>query len=453
MINFNPIRTMGAFAILGLAACSTSYQASNMGGEVDNLYFMASDARIATEYAVSNNNPENFKEIEQIRDIDGEVENFSAKNVNPEYIAKYQSSAVPAAEESTVYFDDSEGQTEFGTDDPNINAYDNYSNYNGSGSVTNNFFMSPMMGFGMSSMMMRSMYNPYYGFGGLGYYDPFFDPFFSPGFGFNSGFGIMPRFGLSLGFGFGRPFYGNGFGFYDPYMAYGLRSGFGYFGRGLGYYPTVVVLPGGSEANRRNIVQGARPYRSSSLANAATSSRSRNIASPSASRASARREAMSNGSSAIRNRSTATRNSFSRSQNDYYNSASAAPSRRNINSPAMNRSGNTSTRSSYGTSRNTNRTYRSTAPSSNRSRTYSGSSSNSRSQYGTSRSNTRSSSPSYNRRSTRSNSSTYQQRSTSPSRSTRSYSSPSRSSSSYSAPRSSGGSSRSVGSSSSRRGN
>tara|TARA_R110000737_G_scaffold353332_2_gene404287 strand:+ start:1828 stop:2121 length:294 start_codon:yes stop_codon:yes gene_type:complete len=87
MINFNPIRTMGAFAILGLAACSTSYQASNMGGEVDNLYFMASDARIATEYAVSNNNPENFKEIEQIRDIDGDVENFSAKNVNPEYIA------------------------------------------------------------------------------------------------------------------------------------------------------------------------------------------------------------------------------------------------------------------------------------------------------------------------------------------------------------------------------
>ena len=105
MINFNPIRTMGAFAILGLAACSTSYQASNMGGEVDNLYFMASDARIATEYAVSNNNPENFKEIEQIRDIDGDVENFSAKNVNPEYIAKYQSSAAPAAEEATVYLE------------------------------------------------------------------------------------------------------------------------------------------------------------------------------------------------------------------------------------------------------------------------------------------------------------------------------------------------------------
>ena len=446
MINFNPIRTMGAFAILGLAACSTSYQASNMGGEVDNLYFMASDARIATEYAVSNNNPENFKEIEQIRDIDGEVENFSAKNVNPEYIAKYQSSAVPAAEESTVYFDDSEGQTEFGTDDPNINAYDNYSNFNGSGSVTNNYSMNPMMGFGMSSMMMRSMYNPYYGFGGLGYYDPFF----SPGFGFTSGFGLMPRFGLSLGFGFGNPYYGGGFGYYDPYMAYGLRSGFGYYGRGFGYYPTVVVLPGGSEANRRNIVQGARPYRSSSLANAATSTRSRSIASPTASRASARRDAMSNSASAVsRNRSTATSNSFSRSQNDYYNSASAAPSRRNINSPAMNRSGNTSTRSSYGTSRNTNSTYRTTAPSSSRSRTYSGSSSNSRSQYGTSRS-TRSSSPSYNR-STRTNTSTYQ-RSTTPSRSS-TYSSPSRSSSSYSAPRSSGGSSRSVGSSSSRRGN
>lgn len=456
MINFNPIRTMGAFAILGLAACSTSYQASNMGGEVDNLYFMASDARIATEYAVSNNNPENFKEIEQIRDIDGDVENFSAKNVNPEYIAKYQSSAAPAAEEATVYFDDSQTGTELGTGDPNINAYDNYTGANGSGSVTNNnFFMSPMMGFGMSPMM-GSMYNPYFGsgFGSMGFYDPFYS-----GFGFNPGFGFRPGFNLSLGmgFGFGNPYFRRGFGMYDPFMnyGYGYRPGFGgLYGGGFGYYPTtVIVMPGGNEANRRQVVQGARPYRSSSLANANTSSRSRSIASPTSSRASARRDALSNNSSAVsRNRSSATSNSFSRSQNDFYNSASAAPSRRNINSPVMNRSGNTSTRSSYGTT-NSSRTYRSSAPSNSRSRNYN-SSSNSRSQYSAPSSNSRSSSPSYNRsRSTRTTTPSYQ-RSTTPSRSS-TYSAPSRSSSSYSAPRSSGSSSRSTGGSSSgsRRGN
>ena len=458
MINFNPIRTMGAFAILGLAACSTSYQASNMGGEVDNLYFMASDARIATEYAVSNNNPENFKEIEQIRDIDGDVENFSAKNVNPEYIAKYQSSAAPAAEEATVYFDDSQTGTELGTGDPNINAYDNYTGANGSGSVTNNnFFMSPMMGFGMSPMM-GSMYNPYFGsgFGSMGFYDPFYS-----GFGFNPGFGFRPGFNLSLGmgFGFGNPYFRRGFGMYDPFMnyGYGYRPGFGgLYGGGFGYYPTtVIVMPGGNEANRRQVVQGARPYRSSSLANANTSSRSRSIASPTSSRASARRDALSNNSSAVsRNRSSSTNNSFSRSQNDFYNSASAAPSRRNINSPVMNRSGNTSTRSSYGTT-NSSRTYRSSAPSNSnsRSRNYN-SSSNSRSQYSAPSSNSRSSSPSYNRsRSTRTTTPSYQ-RSTTPSRSS-TYSAPSRSSSSYSAPRSSGSSSRSTGGSSSgsRRGN
>ena len=455
MINFNPIRTMGAFAILGLAACSTSYQASNMGGEVDNLYFMASDARIATEYAVSNNNPENFKEIEQIRDIDGDVENFSAKNVNPEYIAKYQSSAAPAAEEATVYFDDSQTGTDLGTGDPNINAYDNYTGANGSGSVTNNnFFMSPMMGFGMSPMM-GSMYNPYFGsgFGSMGFYDPFYS-----GFGFNPGFGFRPGFNLSLGmgFGFGNPYFRRGFGMYDPFMnyGYGYRPGFGgLYGGGFGYPTTVIVMPGGNEANRRQVVQGARPYRSSSLANANTSSRSRSIASPTSSRASARRDALSNNSSAVsRNRSSSTSNSFSRSQNDFYNSASAAPSRRNINSPVMNRSGNTSTRSSYGTT-NSSRTYRSSAPSNSRSRNYN-SSSNSRSQYSAPSSNSRSSSPSYNRsRSTRTTTPSYQ-RSTTPSRSS-TYSAPSRSSSSYSAPRSSGSSSRSTGGSSSgsRRGN
>lgn len=455
MINFNPIRTIGALSILGLAACSTSYNASRSGQEMDNLYFMASDARIATEFAVKNNNPQNFEEIEEIRSFDGETDNFSAKNVNPEYIAKYQRST-STAEEGTVYFDDSQSDGQLPQGQPNINAYDNFRGANGNNTgITNNFFMNPMMGMGMYPMMgMGGMYNPYWGsgFGGMGMYDPFW----------GSGFGFRPGFNLSLsmgmGMGWGSPFMRPGFGFYDPFWGsgFGYRPGFGgFYGGGMwgrNIYSPVIVLPGGNEGNRRQVVQGARPGRGSSLANTASRS-TRSAAQPSSSRASARREAMSS-SAVSRNRAAGTTNSFSRSQNDYYNAVSAAPARRNINSPAMNRAGNTSTRSSYNTPSRSNTYNRTQAPSNTNSRTYN-SRSNARSTYSAPRSNSRSSSPSYNRsRTNRTTTPSYQQRSTSPSRN--SYSAPSRSSSSYSAPSrssSGGGSSRGGSVGGSRRGN
>ncbi|MFO7826762.1 MAG: hypothetical protein R6V72_22710 [Cyclobacterium sp.] len=457
MINFNPIRTVGAIAVLGLAACSTSYNASRSGEETDNLYFMASDARIATEFAVKNNNPENFKEIDQIQSFDGETDNFSSKNVNPEYIAKYQRSTAPAEEEGTVYFDDAETGEGQAQGDPNINAYDNYRGSNGNNPVVNNYFMNPMMGMGMNPMMMGmgGFYDPFWGpgFGGMGLYDPFW----------GSGFGFRPGFNMSIGmgFGWGNRFMRPGMGFYDPFWGpgFGFRPGFGgLYGGGMwgrNIYSPVIVLPGGSEGNRRQLVQSARPSRASSLASG--TSRSRDIAQPSSSRAAARRDAMNSSRSVNNNRAASSRNSFSRSQNDYYNAASAAPSRRNINSPAMNRSGNTSSRSSYNAPTRTNADTRTQAPARSNTRYNTNRSNNSRSTYTAPRSNSRSASPSYNRsRTNRTTTPSYQQRSTSPSRSN--YSAPSRSSSSYSAPSrgsySGGGASRGGGSvGGSRRGN
>ena len=225
MINFNPIRTVGAIAVLGLAACSTSYNASRSGEETDNLYFMASDARIATEFAVKNNNPENFKEIDQIQSFDGETDNFSSKNVNPEYIAKYQRSTAPAEEEGTVYFDDAETGEGQAQGDPNINAYDNYRGSNGNNPVVNNYFMNPMMGMGMGMnpmmMGMVAFYDSFLGpgFGGIGLYLIPFLGFL--GFGFRPGF-ICP---LRMGFGWGNRFNATlVWVSYDPFWGPGLDS-------------------------------------------------------------------------------------------------------------------------------------------------------------------------------------------------------------------------------------
>src|SRR5690606_36431401 len=104
MNNLISIRFMGAFAILGLASCSTNYSA--LKGESDDLYFMASDAKVATEFAVQNNNRENFQQLEQINAEEFTQENFSAKNVNPEYLAKYQGNTAASAEDGNVYFDE-----------------------------------------------------------------------------------------------------------------------------------------------------------------------------------------------------------------------------------------------------------------------------------------------------------------------------------------------------------
>jgi hypothetical protein len=424
MNNLSSIRYLGIFALLGVASCSTNHSA--LKGEADDLYFMASDAEVATEFAVKNNNPENFRQLEEIKAEEYDQENFSAKNVNPEYIAKYQSNN-NAAEEGTVYFDDAEGDAVQGQDG-DINIYNNFRGYN---ARDNN------SGWNMNPWMMRSMYmgglSP---FGMGGFYDPFYDPFWG------SGFGFRPGLSLSLGMGFGmgsrmwnpmmRHGYGMG-GFYDPF--YSPYMGYGY---GMNYYNRpIVILPGGSE-NQRQIVRGNRPSRSSYLATGR--SRATGVATPGSSRATARREAVSRNSRTSTPSTRAnSRSDFSRSQNDFYNgttrgssAASAAPSSRNINSPAMSRAGSTSNRNTYATPER--RTTRTQAPSNVNTRR---SSSDTRSRYAAP---SRSTSPSYNR-----SSSPQYRRSTTPTNNNRSnYSTPSRtrsSSPSYSAPSRSSGSS------------
>jgi hypothetical protein len=453
---------VSAALILGtgiLSSCATDKMAMNSAN--DNLYFMASDIKVATQYAVQNNKPESFKEITQ--DTQLLEENFSSRNVNPEYISRYSQQTTESGDE-VVYFDDNATQASANGTAANIDVYNNYY-VNGGGN--NAWNRNVNFGLGMG------FFSPW----GMGFYDPFF----MPGWGM-PGWGFRPGFNISMSFGWGRPMFrpwgfgGFGGGFYDPFwdpfwgnsMAWG--GGFGSpwgWGRPIYAGRPIYVLPGGETGGRR-IVQGARPTRGSSYSGTGLRSSSSAIA-PSTSRAQARSNASTNPSArrlVSGEASRATGRDFNRSENDYYNSGRSrvTPTTRNYNSPAADRSVSTRpsgatlpsarpsmTRPSSGSyatpgrsntpGRAVNPTFnnRSTSPSYNRS---------------VSPSYNRSTSPSYNRSTTPS----YNNRSTTPTRSSSpTFSSPSRSSSGggFSAPsRSSGGSSGgSVGGSRGGRGN
>src|SRR5690606_29185319 len=244
MNNLISIRYVGALALLGLASCSANYSA--LKGETDDLYFMSSDAEVATEFAVQNNTPDNFKQLEQIDAEEYNQENFSAKNVNPEYLAKYQNNDA-ATDEGSVYFDDATSDTTR-SEGGDINVYNNFRGNTGSNNY-NSAWNNPWM---MNSMYMGG-FSPW----GMG---SFYDPFWNPGFGFRPGFnlslGLGFGFGSRFGMGFGNPWrygYGMGMGYYDPFFS-------PYYG--YGYNRPIIIVPGGSE-NQRRIVRGARPSRSS----------------------------------------------------------------------------------------------------------------------------------------------------------------------------------------------
>ena len=404
-----------------------------MSGAQDNMYFRASDASIATQFAVENNNPKTFENLGQ---SPSQVQqNFSSRNVNPEYISRYQATT-SELEGDPIYFDDEQSSQSVA----DIHAYDNY--YTPSGNnFRNNFNSFPSVNFNFG---LGYGLNPW-GFSPWGY--GFYDPFWGPSWGWRPGLSL----GMRLGWGWGSPMLGFG-----PSWGWGSGFGWGYpMYSGWGYpvyagYPVYIVQ--GGEFGSRRVVTGARPTRGSSMAGVGSSSRQAAIL-PSTARAQNRATASGINPSARRvvaseNSRTASRD-FESSQNDYYNfSRSRVTTSRNVNSPAANRSSYTRSRSSIPSARPS-----SSYPSVD-SRTYSSPTRGGRNTYDSFRGNSpsynRSTNPSFNRSTSpsynRSTAPTYN-RSVTPSRSNNNiggFSAPSRSSSGggMSAPsRSSGGSS------------
>ena len=328
-------------AVLGtlvLASCSSSQMATN--GASDNMYFMASDAKLSTEYAVQNNNPETFQEFNSLNNVP--EESFSSRNINPDYISRYQSETTETSDD-VVYFDENSTVSE-GT--PDIDVYNNYY----VGNSGNSSWANPSFAFNMGFMYG---FNPW-GFG-------MYDPFYGPSWGYRPGFSMS----FGLGWGFGSPFMRPGFGwggFYPSYAWGGGYYGGGYYG---GYYPgygfpsgPVYVLPGGEYGDRR-VVRGARPTRGATLATAGNRAVA-NAALPNTARAQARRDVMNGNRSVVSaDRARTSSRDFGTSQNDYYNSdrsrIASTRNSRTSNSAAMDRSSSVRSRSAMPTARPSSR--------------------------------------------------------------------------------------------------
>lgn len=432
-----------------LVSCSSNKMAVN--AFEDNVYFMSADVKKATENAVANNQPATFQNLASSTVVP--QENFSSKNVNPEYLSRY-GQLNTATGEDVVYFEDN--QSTATTSTPDIDIYNSFrvSNFNsgwgnsGWGNSAFNFGFSPF-GMGMMGMnpfgMGRMGFSPF----GMGMYDPFWGPVWGPGL----------NIGLSLGWGrpMFSPFYpymGWG-GFYDPF--WGGNAWGSPWGRPIIANGPIIILPGSEYGNRR-VVYGARPSRGSSMSNGAGGI-AQTAGAPTTARAQAR-ENLANGASPRRLGATESTRSaardFSTSQNDYYSTGRSRveSTSRNVNSAASSRGAVAPSRSAAQSARpsaapsSTGRGYNtnpntgsyngptrssSSSPSYNRSTGSTNGSSRS-SSYG------RTASPSYNSGSapSRSNSSSF----SAPSRSSAgaSSSAPSRSSSGSSSSSSSGGS-------------
>lgn len=205
-------------AIIGLMIASATVSFSQ--DEYDDMYFTPSDRKEVkfNQEVVKNNlskgNTDAIAKNTQAGDVINPTyspndygdlnDNYSTKNVNPEYIARYKNNPKDASEgdelaEGDSYYDEYYDRTTMpGEEGKNIKKK-NYA------------YPSSYYG-GYNAMMRTRMYrNPWY--------DPFmgggFGPSWSLGLGYT--FGYMP--GFSMGFGYGTGY--NPYGFYDPFSPFG----------------------------------------------------------------------------------------------------------------------------------------------------------------------------------------------------------------------------------------
>jgi hypothetical protein len=325
--------------------------------EYDDMYFNKSDRKtIKSEKKalvsadLKNTGTTNYNQATK------STEAYSAKNVNPEYIARYkatESNEVQEGQSSSSNYNSSDYFIEnYNAPDSSIGIHQNqidyaalnkrdqmsYSNYNNN--TSNPYWrMNPYMNMGFGRPWG---YSPYM----MGY-DPFmmgYDPFmmgYGPGMtmGMNYGFGtgFFPSMSYSIGMSWGTGYNPwGGWGGY-PYSPYGMRGfndpwawgpsyGFGYspfWGSSFGYgfnsfygYPRPVYVINNNEYYN-NAAYQPRTVRNTSAPRIATSN-SENL-----------RVSSADSKIRIPNNRTATTNTadgrisrdYSKSQNEYYNTS------------------------------------------------------------------------------------------------------------------------------------
>lgn len=199
--------------------------------EMDDMYFTSKDRatlNASRKIALSSENARSVTTSETTSVINP-TDNYSARNVNPEYVAGSKVNGSPAAVAS--YF--SPNYTPMVVNQRLVNncgtCSSSYTNYNSSYYPYNNYGFGY---YGMNPYSNYSMINPYYGFGN-GFYQP----------------GLSFGFGSLYSNGFGSPFYNNYYGMGSYYNGWGNSY---YNPYRYGYNPTVIVVDRPRPQSTRN---------------------------------------------------------------------------------------------------------------------------------------------------------------------------------------------------------
>jgi hypothetical protein len=321
-------------------------------GEVDDIYFASTDRReVPFERLVNNNRSQNFQQYQQANEISA-LESFSARNVNPDFVARYNNDVSVASLSSDDYFVEGFGAQDVG--------HRFNSGLGTAGNTTYNNFtvVNRNMGMGMSPFMG----NPFF-------WDPFWDPMWGPGFStwgvFNTfgpvgAWGMGPGWnrGFSVGFGMGfntwnswgmnRMMFGwnrltpawmlGGPGMmwgwdpfmWDPWMNPGLMSFYNPWmvGRPIGgwgwnrpFINNGLIVVNRPEVPIRNVVRGPRDGRSSGYGYATNANN--NLVPTNQTRSAVAARQGTTGVSTMTGRETNIR-AFSTSQNELYSASRRA---------------------------------------------------------------------------------------------------------------------------------
>ncbi|HET9486411.1 MAG TPA: hypothetical protein VFO54_03210 [Chryseosolibacter sp.] len=229
--------------------------------EFDDMYFNAKDRAVLNSQRgtaqLAYNTPKKAKQLDIAKEeSENPTDSYSARNVNPEYIARENSESAQTDEENYFVDNYQYNRTELNNWNNNFNSW-----YN------NSWYRSNYYGPGINTWN-----SPYYGYNSWN--SPWNDPYWSYN-GWSSSFSY--HYGSRWNYGWGgsynywnRPYYGWNSYAWDPMM-----SGMGYYGgsywNNYRYPYTVVVVGDGG----RDMVYGKRPTRGTSIVSDRNNVRSR----------------------------------------------------------------------------------------------------------------------------------------------------------------------------------
>ncbi|MBR9998033.1 MAG: hypothetical protein KFF73_03635 [Cyclobacteriaceae bacterium] len=306
---------------------------TNAQEEYDDMYFTPRDRKeVKTESVYAPNNKDKA-EIEENRDVinpssstqlyGNAQENYSSKNVNPEYIERYKSNSKDSASREPLadgdsYYIENYDRSDFKEENARNQSYSQYGypgSYPGSNYGYNDPFYSGYNSFYSGYNSFHSGYNYY----GRSFYDPFWNPYYGPGWGFTPGFSMSLSFGSGWGYnpwyapyggymGYSRPWYSSYYyspWAYDPWYGPYSRWGLAYY---PGYYSNRYYYVGTGNENispyNRRVSRGADNYIVT------------NNAAPNRRTATVNQQKVTDGENI--NSRARTERDYSRSQNEYY---------------------------------------------------------------------------------------------------------------------------------------